>query len=37
MDQNLAKAKAIALLSDPKAEIIKMDQNLGKAKDIALL
>ena len=37
MDQNLAKAKAIALLSDPKAEILKKDQNLAKAKAIALL
>ena len=37
MNQNLAKTKAIALLWDPKAEIIKMDQNLGKAKAIALL
>ena len=32
----MAKAKAIDLLWDPKAEIIKMDQNSAKAKSIAL-
>ena len=34
MDQNLGKAKGIALLFDPKAHILKMNQNVGKAKGI---